>query len=415
MLDTRLLPKRTAIAAVVIASLAGVSSLSLAQKQTESLSQQRLDKMGQEIEQRKSTADALETQVAQAQRDYTLLQQRSVELAQEIKSIETDIDATQGRLVELRAEEQVVTRGLRVQSADMAEALAAMQRLSQTPPSTLMAKPEDIGTMARTALLFDAILPALDAQAEKLRQKIARVETVQSAIREDQTALIGRQTALDEQRQELASVISQKKSQQKRMASALDTERQRIARLTREAKTLEDLIARLGAPRQSGTVKDEYADVGKPVENLPFNIAKGRLSLPAQGIVTNRFDERQADGQRSRGIRMETSAQAQIVSMWDGNIAFAGPFRDYGQLLIISHGGGYHTLLAGMARIDVDITQWVLAGEPVGLMQGAPSNSVESEEKTGNFRPSLYIELRREGRSIDPLPWIAVSQRKVKG
>jgi len=419
MPSTRLLPKRIVMAVGLMAGLMvgliGASSLTLAQTKTESLSQQRLEKLGQEIQQRETTADNLAAQVAQTRKDYTVLQRRSVRLASKIKALETDIEATQVRLVDLRAEEEVVARELRLQSAGMAEALAAMQRLSQTPAATLMAKPENIETMARTALLFDAILPALDAQAKELRYKIEQVERVQSAIRTDQSALLSRQATLDEQRQEMAAVMAQKKSQQRRMSRALDTERKRIAKLTREAKTLEELIARLAAPKESGAVKGEYADVGKPVESLPFEIAKGRLSLPAPGVVISRFNHRQPDGQRSRGIRMETTAQAQIVSMWDGNIAFAGPFRDYGQLLIISHGGGYHTLLAGMARIDVDIAQWVLVGEPVGLMQAAPLKTTENEEKTGNFKPSLYIELRRDGRSIDPLPWIAASQRKVKG
>jgi septal ring factor EnvC (AmiA/AmiB activator) len=397
------------------AALLGAASMSLAQTNDENLSQQRLDRLGQEIKQHETTADDLEARVAKAHKDYAALQHQSVILASKIKTLESEIGITQARLAELRAEEEVVTRELRLQSADMAEALAAMQRLSVTPSSTLMAKPENIDTMARTALLFDAILPALDAQAEKLRHKIAEVESVQTAIQADQAELLGRQSALDEQRQALATVMAQKKARQKRMAGALGAERKRIAQLTREAKTLEDLIARLGTPKETGAVKDDFANVGKPVESLPFKGAKGRLSLPAPGMVISRFDQRQSDGQRSRGIRMETGAQAQIVSMWDGNIAFAGPFRDYGQLLIISHGGGYHTLLAGMARIDVNITQWVLAGEPVGLMQGAPLKEAKSEEKAGIFKPSLYIELRRDGRSIDPLPWIAVRQRKVKG
>ena len=83
---------------------------------------------------------------------------------------------------------------------------------------------------------------------------------------------------------------------------------------------------------------------------------------------------------------------------------FAGPFRGYGELLIIDHGEGYHTLIAGVARIDGAVGQLLLAGEPVGVM-GAPP-----EEK-----PELYIELRHDGEPIDPLPWLAATETKVSG
>ncbi len=65
---------------------------------------------------------------------------------------------------------------------------------------------------------------------------------------------------------------------------------------------------------------------------------------------------------------LEIRAGAQIVAPFDGRIAFEGPFRSYGQILIIEHGGGYHTVLAGLDRVDAVVGQWLLAGEPVGPM-----------------------------------------------
>ena len=89
---------------------------------------------------------------------------------------------------------------------------------------------------------------------------------------------------------------------------------------------------------------------------------------------------------------------------FEGHIVFAGDFRGYGQLLIIEHGQGYHTLLSGMARIDGVLGQSLVAGEPVGIM-GSPRNG----------KPSLYIELRRKGQPINPTPWMVAQKSKVKG
>ena len=68
---------------------------------------------------------------------------------------------------------------------------------------------------------------------------------------------------------------------------------------------------------------------------------------------------------------------------------FAGPFRGYGQLVIIEHGDGYHTLLAGLGRLDTSVGQSLLAGEPVGIM-------------VAQTQPTLYIELRKNGQPINP-------------
>jgi septal ring factor EnvC (AmiA/AmiB activator) len=83
---------------------------------------------------------------------------------------------------------------------------------------------------------------------------------------------------------------------------------------------------------------------------------------------------------------------------------FAGPFRDYGLLLILAHGDGYHTLLAGMSRLHGAVGQQVLAGEPVGEMGDA-----------GAGPPMLYVELRRGGEPINPTPWLAAGKGKVSG
>jgi septal ring factor EnvC (AmiA/AmiB activator) len=70
--------------------------------------------------------------------------------------------------------------------------------------------------------------------------------------------------------------------------------------------------------------------------------------------------------------------------------------------LIIDHGDGYHSLLVGLSRIDAVEGQWLAAGEPVGLM-GQPEGA----------RPALYVELRRHGKPVNPLPWLAAKSDKV--
>jgi septal ring factor EnvC (AmiA/AmiB activator) len=138
---------------------------------------------------------------------------------------------------------------------------------------------------------------------------------------------------------------------------------------------------------------------GRPIAN-----ARGTLPFPVVGRVVGRYGEESGAGLISKGITIETRPGAQVVSPHRGRVAFAGPFRGYGQLLIIEHGEAYHSLMAGLDRIDTVIGQLVFGGEPVGVM-GYPDDG----------KPSLYLELRRNNRPVDPLPWFAASEAKVSG
>ena len=145
---------------------------------------------------------------------------------------------------------------------------------------------------------------------------------------------------------------------------------------------------------------------------VPFPEAKGLLPLPAQGRRVLTFGEKTQYGSQSKGLVLETRHGGQVVSPTDGWIVYAGEFRSYGQLLIINAGGGYHILLAGLSQIDVQLGQFVLAGEPVGVMSAAAK---ASPAKTQDNAPILYIEFRKDQRPIDPDPWWSDASRKVQG
>jgi septal ring factor EnvC (AmiA/AmiB activator) len=112
----------------------------------------------------------------------------------------------------------------------------------------------------------------------------------------------------------------------------------------------------------------------------------------------------------SKGLQLQTRPGGAVVSPCDGLIIYAGEFRTYGQLLIISPGGGYHILLAGLSQIDVQVGQFVLMGEPVGVMSSAVKS--QSVQDSG---PVLTVEFRKDQKPIDPDPWwSSEASRKVQ-
>ena len=129
-----------------------------------------------------------------------------------------------------------------------------------------------------------------------------------------------------------------------------------------------------------------------------------RRNLPVVGRVTFGFDTKDVNGQRRRGLSIEAKPGAAVISPRSGKIVFAGPFRGLGNLIIIEYGLQHHLLLGGLGKIDVPLGEKVLAGEPVGIIPFSERN-----------RTILYLELRRKGRPINPLPWLAAKRVRKHG
>jgi septal ring factor EnvC (AmiA/AmiB activator) len=151
---------------------------------------------------------------------------------------------------------------------------------------------------------------------------------------------------------------------------------------------------------------------GRMKPAMPFIRAKGSVLLPVHGRRVLAFGDRTQYGGQSKGLVLETRHSAQVTSPCDGWIVFAGEFRTFGQLLIINAGDGYHILLAGLSQIDVQLGQFVLTGEPVGLMATAPKAAKANAQSNA---PVLYIEFRKDNKPIDPESWWAAGPQKVQG
>src|SRR5208282_483200 len=179
------------------------------------------------------------------------------------------------------------------------------------------------------------------------------------------------------------------------------------ADLARQVDSLKDLIGKLEAGLDSATraahVAARAAEEGRPdiaalndpgrlAPAVAFASTRGHLRLPVNGVRIREFGASDGLGGTQKGLSIAARAGAQITSPCDGWVVYAGPFRSYGQLLILNAGGGYHVLLAGMERISVDLGQFVLTGEPVAVMGGG--SQVSAAVAIRSMQPVLYVEFR---------------------
>jgi len=222
----------------------------------------------------------------------------------------------------------------------------------------------------------------------------------------------------------MTALIDERQKQQAEREKALDAERTRAADLARQVDNLKDLIAKLEqglepatrAAREAQTRPNMSAshDPGRLAPAVSFASLRGQVPIPVNGIKLKDYGAPDGIGGVEKGISIATRAGAQVTAPADCWVVYAGPFRSYGQLLILNAGSGYHILLAGMERISVDLGQFVLTGEPVAVMGNA--SHIAAIVATGSSQPVLYIEFRKDGTPVDPGPWWAAGEgEKVRG
>ncbi|WP_299444373.1 peptidoglycan DD-metalloendopeptidase family protein [uncultured Rhodospira sp.] len=384
--------------------------------------------------------------------DLRRVRAQVIDSAEAVQDAEENLSALEDRLEALHAERDRIISTLSLRDDQIARVLTAIQRLAWRPTEALLVQPAPPADTVRGAILLRAAIPHIEERARVLSRDLDSLRGLDTAITAQRAEIAEETAALKVAHARLEALFDQKAALQR---DTLEREREaarRVARLGQEAADLRDLVERLEAARfrrdsldalrrgwedRAQALESERqrqiaeaaaeSDPAAPAEApsappeaplvqaaapapLPepepappraFASGRGAMPMPARGRVVARYGEPDDVGGTSKGVTVRTRDGAQVVAPFDGTVAFSGPFRGYGLLLIIEHTDGYHSLLAGLSRLDAHVGQNLRAGEPVGVM--------------GGDDPTLYIELRRDGRPINPLPWLAAGSDTGKG
>ncbi len=373
--------------------------------------------------------------------DRRKLNQALIDGAARLRDTEDRIVETEGRLKPLDDSERgaapIARRPARHHRRGAGR--AAAHRASSAPG--LMVRPEDALQSVRTAIMLGAVLPEMRVQAEALAADLADLLRIRKEIADEKDRLVRDVATLTVDRQRISLLIQERQKKQTETEKVLEGERQKSLVLARQVDNLKDLIGKVEqgldsasraarSAERAAETKDNRIDLaalndpGRLTPAVAFASARGRLPFPVNGTRIREFGVPDGLGGTEKGISIATRPAAQVTAPCDSWVVYAGPFRNYGQVLILNAGGGYHVVLAGMDRISVNVGQFVLTGEPVAVMiGGAPGNGSQATatQITGNFalspdKPVLYVEFRKDGTPIDPSPWWAASKgEKVRG
>lgn len=400
--------------------------------------QQKLDAVEKALQESHARQEQLTQEAAALAAEIAMLRDQSVNAAQAAQQHEASLSQLEERLTTLGADEKRKVDELAEQRDKQSKLLMALVRLAHNPPEEIALAPGDPVDVLRGALLLDAAMRPIQAHTKELSDAIAALAALRDEIAATWQRYSAEHDALVADQLRINTIIAHKADLQQRATKGAAEIGRHQEQLAAAARDLHELIDRLEAERrphddnqrrpddqgsqaaaaatapppaaplrgsQSLTllVQPPPADPAKPHDIRPFGEARGRMRVPASGRLVRRYGESDDFGVTSKGLTFATRAAAQVVAPFDGRILFAGPFKGYGEILIIGHGDGYHSLLAGLDRVDGAVGQWLVTGEPVGVMAG------------GSGKHHLYLELRHNNQPINPVPWLALRDEKVSG
>ncbi|MBO9423409.1 peptidoglycan DD-metalloendopeptidase family protein [Labrenzia sp. R4_1] len=376
---------------------------------------------------------AIAREIQSLDRDRDTLNAKIINTADTIRGLETELTDTERRLRSLGENEDAVRLSLIARRDVLAEVLAALQRIGRRPPPALAVRPSDALSAVRSAILLNAVMPELRVETEALAADLEELQRLKTVIANEERRLLGDAMRLAEEKSRLELLLSAKRLEHTETVRSLEDEKRRAAELAARAGSLKELIAdleseiesareaaeksRQAALDQNRTPRDDdpFSDPGRLAPAIAFEDARGRLPQPVSGTVLKDYGQEDEFGGVTEGQSIATRPGSNVTSPADGWVVYSGPFRSYGQLLILNTGDGYHVLLAGMDRIDAELGQFVLTGEPVGVM-GATQWASASTFGMGSTQPILYVEFRKDGRAVDPTPWWArTEEEKARG
>lgn len=351
-------------------------------------------------------AEALTQEAGAAGEAVERTRREAAALAARIQQAEAGITAGEARLALVAEERRVLDARLAEEQQPLVRLSAALQTMSRRPLSLSAFQP---GTLKETVYLravFASTLPQIRQKTEDLRSELAHRRALEEDAKLALELLRNSENALAVRKRELTALEGRQDIALRSARLVAARERERALALAEEARDLDALIDELG---RAAALREELASLEGPlmrpaqpgagrarptkvVRQASENVGPGPFQLPVQGRTMVGFGETGEGGVRTSGLVLGPRPAAQIVAPGKGRVAFSGPYRGFGRIVIIEHGGGWTSLVTGLAKSDVEVGDRLVAGSPLG--------------KASGDSPTITFELRRNGIPVNPLQHI---------
>ena len=351
------------------------------------------------LKQKKSAQAALSEKSRQLESETTSLQKKLISMSKGLRDLEEDLAQGKTRLADLQKKRNALSDKLFAEQDTVGGLVTAAQRFNRTSTPTLMAQSDPLEA-ARAPRVMKTMIPALHAKSSALRAEIAALDKIEQDIARQQAAQKDAMAKINSEEDKLNDLLAQRRKDLKQTEDERKANESEVAQLAREAKNLEELVEKIEKPRAKPAQAAQTAAASPRTAGDNTPPPTGTVQSPVPGTVRTAFGGVDDLGATSKGITYHARSNARVVTPLSGTVRFAGPFHKYKHILIIEHAGGYHSLIAGLGRVDTVVGAKLAAGEPVGSV----------DQSDADHHP-VYYELRRNGTPINPQK-ILVAQRK---
>lgn len=359
-----------------------------------------LEKTKKEIEEQNERAKKLAEESKTVAEKARKLSAQMVKTAAALQGSEAKLSAIEEKLRLLSIQIEEKTASLNARKKDLATMVQASIKLSQTPQEAVILMPGDMMNNMKASRALKMTVDSIKFQSEVIHKQMAELEVLKETLNKNQQDAIAERGKLEEQKLLLKTQIAEHKAMQQKLNAQQKEVKAKTQQLGKKAKDLQDLIVslekekELERQRQEDEIKSDTSQPqGEKGQLRSFRDARGHVRVPAAGRLSQKFGEEKLN-ETTKGIVITTRAGAQVTAPYDAEVLFTGPFMEYGSMIILRHSDGFHTLLAGMSKIDASVGDFLLEGEPIGAMGDEGSNN------------RLYMELRSNNQPVDPAPWV---------
>ncbi len=379
---------------------------------------------GREITEKKNTLKEVRTQIDVLRKDMSRAENKRASVADQLQAVEREISGTQRDLLALSRQRGALQNTLREINAQARElegrlngqqerlaGLVYRQYIQGNPDAWhVLLSGQNPNQSSRDLYYLAAIGKARSALAQDMEDTLQRKKALAATSRERERELAGIETKQKAEQEKLLAQRAQRKALMDRISAQIAQQRREIGNLQRDEKRLSQLVDRLrrnAIPRP--TVPRKPATTGKAPapeirnERLPqatpggnFARLQGRLRLPAQGSISNRFGSARQEGSTWKGLFIRAAQGGEVRAIAAGRVVFADWMRGFGNLIIVDHGDGYLSIYGNNDAVLKQLGDTLHGGEVIA----AVGNS------GGNPESGLYFELRYRGQPIDPLKWV---------
>ncbi len=383
--------------------------------------QAQLDRATRESERAETRAARLAREADEATEAADKTAREAASVAAQIQASEADIAAARARYSLTQADRAALSRRLAERQQPLVRLTAALQTTARRPLALSALQPGSLKDLVYVRAVLDSAVPEIRNRTAALRGELAEGRRLEAQAAQDLENLRAGEEQLQARRAQLAEIETRQRLASREARSVADREGERALALAEDARDLDGLIGAIG---EAADLRRELAALPGPVMR-PANIgaaiedvsgsasataspgtpaatssattaaASNRpagFQLPVQGRTVAGFGELRDSGLRSTGLELAPSPGAQVVAPASGRVAFAGPYRGFGRIVIIEHPGGWTSLITGLERASAEVGDEVITGAPLGV--------------ASSDNPLVTIELRQDGEPVNPLNYL---------